>query len=259
MLPEVTGEDLAAALDFVAAGLLERAEITTPPVDALFLARRLDLDVVRDDQQVGRARFVRLGGARQRNPRGTILLHSDPRTERRHWAVAHEIGESVAWQVFHALRIDPREASADTRETVANHLAGRLLLPTAWLAADGPACGWELFELKARYRTASHELIARRMLDFPVPLIVTIVDLQKITWRRSNIGGRVPSLWEVERECWRSVHHGAQPADAASGPCRVRGWPVHEEGWKREILRTELNADSQDTEFSDEPVWPNQD
>ena len=103
--------------------------------------------------------------------RATILLRPEPRFERRQWAVAHEIGEHVACRVFALWGVDPRETQANAREHVANNLAGRLLLPTAWFAADAVACGWDLLGLKARYRTASHELIARRMLECRPPVI----------------------------------------------------------------------------------------
>ncbi|MEA1952135.1 MAG: ImmA/IrrE family metallo-endopeptidase, partial [Planctomycetota bacterium] len=73
----------------------------------------------------------------------SILLRPDPRAERRQWAVAHEIGEHVAWRVFGRLGVDPREAGPDSRESVANQLAGRLLLPGEWFEADAVACGWD--------------------------------------------------------------------------------------------------------------------
>ena len=86
-------------------------------------------------------------------------------------AVAHEIGEHIAYRVFARWGADPVETAANAREQVANWLAGRLLLPTAWFAADGTACGWDLLALKARYNTASHELIARRMLECRPPVM----------------------------------------------------------------------------------------
>ena len=113
-------------------------------------------------------------------------MRPEPRLERRQWAVAHEIGEHVAYRVFLQWGVDPRETAPKAREAVANNLAGRLLLPTAWFAADGAACGWDLLALKARYRTASHELIARRMLECRPPVIISIFDHRRISFRRSN-------------------------------------------------------------------------
>ncbi len=81
------------------------------------------------------------------------------------WAIAHELGECERHRVFEFLQVDPREAPPAAREAVANHLASRILLPREAFSADATACGWDLPELKSRYTTASHELIARRMLD----------------------------------------------------------------------------------------------
>jgi Zn-dependent peptidase ImmA (M78 family) len=240
MLPETTAEELGAMLDHVAEEVLAEGRFAAPPVDAFRLAEGLKICVAMDDRQLVRARFVRLQGLRGRPSRGTILLRPDPRPERRQWAVAHEIGEHLAHRVFDGLSIDPRTAVAGAREMVANYLAGRLLVPAAWLADDGPACRWDLLRLKTLYRTASHELLARRMLDMPPPVIVTIIDQQQIYFRSSNVPGQVPPPSPAEWDCCRSVHRDGRPCRRGGGPLTVCGWPVHEEGWKREILRTEV-------------------
>ncbi len=148
MLSDLTAEEYAAALDEVALETLCEAGVDRPPVDALAVAHKFDIRVAWDEAQPGRARCVRLQGFNGRPPRSTILLRPEPRPERRQWAVAHEIGEQLAHRVFAALAVDPRVAPANARETVANHLAARLLLPWAWFAADAPACGWDLLSLK---------------------------------------------------------------------------------------------------------------
>ena len=237
MLSEYTPEELATGLDAVALELLSRAGVDAPPVDAFAVARQLGITVARDDQQRGRARYVRLQG-RPTAGRPTILLRGDPRPERCHWAVAHEIGEHAAYRVFARWGIDAREIDPRAREEVANHLAGRLLLPTAWFEADAVTNGWDLMAIKARYATASHELIARRMLECRPPVIVTIFDQDAVYFRRSNVPGRVPPLSAAERECRRAVHDGNWPQRACDGPRTIQGWPVHEPEWKREILRT---------------------
>ena len=154
MFAELEREEVSAALDAVAMTLLDAAGIGRPPVDAFRLARALGITIAEDDRQQGRARYVRLGGRRATRP--TILLRREPRRERRQWAVAHEIGEHVAHRVFSLLGVEPCETTPAARETVANHLAGRLLLPVDWFALDAPGCRWDLLELKSRYATASH-------------------------------------------------------------------------------------------------------
>ncbi|HEX3997367.1 MAG TPA: ImmA/IrrE family metallo-endopeptidase [Pirellulales bacterium] len=244
MLPQFAAEELAAALDAAVADLFKRAGVEQPPVDAVALAKRLGFMLAWDDRQSNRARLVRLAG--QPDCGGlSILLKPDPRPERRQWAVAHEIGEYLSPQVFDALAVDPGAAPLVAREKIANLLASRLLLPTDWFAADAAADGWDLLELKQRYHTASHELIARRMLDFSAPVVISIIDQGRLEFRRSNVPGRVPPLCPLERNCWQCVHTQKIPIGPLdSGATSVRGWPIHEPDWRREILRLELSDES---------------
>ena len=240
MLPEIAREELAATLDATALDILADAGVARPPIDVFQVAESLEITVALDEHQQGRARLVRLADYRRRDSHPTILLRPEPRAERRQWALAHELGECFAWRVFSALGVDPRETPVGSREAVASQLAGRLLLPRAWLADDGPTLDWDLFALKAVYATASHELIARRMLDFSAPIIVTIFDHERVTMRRSNVRGRVPPSSELELECWEESRRTNRSCELCEGLRRVRAWPVHEPDWKREILRTDL-------------------
>jgi hypothetical protein len=260
MLPEIPAEQFRQVLDTVAREVLLEAGLEQPPVDAFHVAEQLGLIVARDQPAAHglaqpRARFVRLGaGAKliQTNEgddggvnQGAILLADDPRRERRQWAVAHEIGESRAYRVFAELGVDPRDAPVAAREDVANRLAGALLLPRDWFLRDGVRVDWDLFDLKAIYATASHELIARRMLEMPPALIVTLADQGRCIWRRSNRSFRAPPLTSVERDAWIAAHDGGQTVQCESselpdGVDDVRAWPIHEPGWRREIIRTEL-------------------
>lgn len=250
MLTEIPTEQLSATIEAVAQGLLAEAEWLRPPVDSLAVARRLKLVVARDSAMDVRARFVRLSqfgeSATANGPgRGTIFLADDPRPERRQWAVAHEIGESVAHRVFAELGIPLVEIPTAGRERVANHLAVSLLLPRDWFAEDGNSLGWDLLELKKIYRTASHELIARRMLEMSPPVIVTLFDQGAPQWRRSNVMRRPPSQSTAEASVWRAAFESGssteyEAQELPEGIRQIRCWPVHEPGWRREILRTEL-------------------
>ena len=242
MLPELTAHEFSAALDAVAAGVLDMLDDVTPPIDALELARALRLAIAWDDRQTGRGRIVRLRPPGSVEPQGSILLRPEPRRERVQWAVAHEIGEACACRVFDRLGVDAREAPAGARETVSNQLAGRLLLPRDSFGADGRDWDWDLFELKSRYATASHELIARRMLDFSPPITITVFDHGRRTLRRGNTSRRPPPLVSNELAAWRTAHEQSRPVIAEDPGCRVQAWPIHEVDWKREILRTQWNA-----------------
>jgi hypothetical protein len=147
--------------------------------------------------------------------------------------------------VFHELAVDFAEAPPAAREAVANRLAGCLLLPRDWFIADGSVVDWDLNQLKARYSTASHEMIARRMLEMPPPVIVTLVDQGRKVWRKSNGPFRTPPMTPPEFDAWKIAHDRGEAArcharELPEGIDDVRAWPIHEPDWRREILRTAL-------------------
>jgi hypothetical protein len=246
MLSEIPNDERAAAIDACAAEVLWEACVIEPPVDAFVVAQRLEISVARNVTMPHRGRFVRLAGQTGRGGGGqdTIVVATAERPEREQWAVAHEIGESVAYRVFDRLGVSFDESLATAREQVANRLANALLLPRRWFAADGLDHDWDLLALKERYHTASHELIARRMLDMRPPIVITICDQGRTDWRRSNAMSRPPQMLDEERGLWQLVHRTGLAAgdalDGETGLARVRCWPIHEPGWKREILRSEI-------------------
>ncbi|MBL9122680.1 MAG: ImmA/IrrE family metallo-endopeptidase [Planctomycetaceae bacterium] len=239
MFPHLTQEEFADCLDAVVGEFLAAADWEAPPVDALELARRAGIALAIDSRLAGRARTVRLRSGTA-GGQASILLRPEPRSERRQWAVAHEIGEQLARHVFAAGDVTPAETSEAAREQVANLLAARLLLPTAWYERDARGCGWDLFELKRSYSTASHELLARRMLDCAPLVIISLFDQGQLAWRKSNAGGRTPSLTAAERSARDEAHGTLTTATRESPWGGVVAWPIHEPEWKREILRAEL-------------------
>ena len=240
MLQEIARDDLHAALDELVEQLLESAGIRRPPVDALSLAAACGLRIARDNAQVGRARHVRLARSVGRDRAGTILLKAELRPERRQWAIAHEVGEACCQRLFDRLRLDASWDAPGSREAFANQLANRLLLPSDWFAHDARDLDWDLPRLKVRYRTASHELIARRMLDFDVPIVISIFDQAQLTFRKQNCGEAAPALLALERDLQRAAHQQNRPQQATAGRLSVQAWPIHEPCWQREILRTTI-------------------
>src|SRR5437660_4022192 len=233
MLDDLPRADVIAALDRFVTELLLEARIDGPPVDAIALAQRhLGMEICLDGRQQQRGRAQRAAGKKQ------IFLRPEPTEERHQWTVAHEIGEHLKPALLERLGIPPEETRAMTGESVANLFAHRLLVPTCWFAADAPAFDYDVLALKQRYRTSSHEVLALRFLDLPEPCIVTVVDNDHISRRRSNAWRVRKKLEAAEKQCQRYVNHYSRPHVVHEDGWTVQGWPVHQADWKREILRS---------------------
>src|SRR5262245_52501477 len=144
------------------------------------------MTVCLDRRQPQRGRAQRAGGRRQ------IYLRPEPSEERHQWTVAHEIGEHLKAALLRRLDFDPAATRPMAGESLANLFAHHLLVPSAWFAADAPALDYDVLQLKQRYRTASHEVVAWRLLDLPAPSVITVVDNDHVHRRRSN-------AWRVTR------------------------------------------------------------
>jgi Zn-dependent peptidase ImmA (M78 family) len=225
-------QSLVSACDEVAEELLAEAGWSNPPVDAFQLAAELGYEIAFDARQQERGRFKRLAG------RPTMFLSPDDRPERLQWAAAHEIGESAAWRVFEILDLDPELAETDFRETVAAHLASALLLPRRQFEADVVRHDGDVPALKAKYATASHELILTGQLRMETLMLASIFDHGELRRRRTNGRLAPPPLMTVERQAQLRAHATGRPVVLTGRGVRVQAWPVHEAGWKRELLRT---------------------
>jgi Zn-dependent peptidase ImmA (M78 family) len=233
MREDLSREEVVEVVDRVIADLLRSAGVEGPPVDAIALAQRhLKMIVCLDRRQEQRGRAQRAAGRKQ------IFLRPEPTEERHQWTVAHEIGEHLKAGVMERLGADPERTRAMAGESLANLFAHRLLTPTEWFAADARELKYNIPKLKQRYLTASHEVIAKRLLDLPEACIITIVDNDHIHFRR-GAGIRAPKeLAPPEKECQEYVNHYSRPRLVQSGGWTVQGWPVHQPDWKREILRS---------------------
>ena len=238
MFDEMPREDVTKTVDSMVEELLDAAKVLQPPVDAIALAQGpLGMVVVLDQRQPQRGRAQRTLGKKQ------IYLRPEPREERHQWTVAHEIGEHLKSELLSRLGIAPNEARAMAGESLANLFAYRLLVPTRWFAADVKTHEFDLLALKERYATSSHEVIAWRFLDLAAPCVVTIIDNENISRRRSNAWPIKRALLPVEKRCWESVTKTGKPMTMRDDEWTVQGWPVHELEWKREILRSVRDGD----------------
>jgi hypothetical protein len=239
MLLDCGACDVDATIDATVNDLLSTSRVRRPPVDAIAVADRLGFVVVWDEQQTGRARIAMVASRRGRLPRPTVFLRPDARPERVQWALAHEIGEAAMKNILKRARLNSDLLHDHVREQLANRFAGRLLLPSTWFSASVQDCDMDLFALKQTYTTASHELIAWRMLDLSPPAIVSLFDHGKLQARRSNVPGKVPALSRDEADAWRQAHQTGE-AFRRDTPFRIDAWPIHEPDWRREIVRLEV-------------------
>jgi hypothetical protein len=233
MSEDLIREEVVAVIDRMVEELLDQAGISEPPVDAIALAQgHLGMTICLDERQPQRGRAQRAGGKQQ------IYLKPEPTAERHQWTVAHEIGEHLKPSLMTRLGLEPAEVKAMAGESLANLFAYRLLVPGCWFADDARQLDFNLLKLKERYRTSSHEVIAWRFLDLPEPCIITIVDNEHISRRRSNAWPIRRKLEPAEEKCQRYVHHYSRPKLIRQAGWTVHGWPVHQTDWKREILRS---------------------
>jgi Zn-dependent peptidase ImmA (M78 family) len=233
MSEDLAREEVHHAVDRVVEELLSAAGVTAPPVDAIALAQgHLGMLVCLDRRQPQRGRAQRAGGRKQ------IFLRPEPTEERHQWTVAHEIGEHFKPQLLGRLGVPPEQTRVMMGESLANLFAHHLLVPAAWFADDARLLDYDVLELKQKYRTSSHEVIAWRMLDLSSPCIITVVDNDHIHRRRSNAWRVRKELEAVEQLCQKYVNYYSRPRVVRENGWTVQGWPVHQSDWKREILRS---------------------
>jgi hypothetical protein len=232
---DLARDEVVTAIDRLVEEALSHAAVTRPPVSAIDLAKRLGLEV-RFDKSDGRP-----GRDRSSNSFAPDLK-PEASQETMQWVAARAIGQHLKKELMACLDA-AAEAPRIAGESLANLFAYHLLVPACWLADDIKAIGYDLPSLKERYRTASHEVIAWRFLDLPEPCIMTIVDNDAVSRRRSN-GIRVTrQLSSPERQCQRYVNHYSRPRTVQAQGWTVQGWPVHRTDWKREILRSTVEED----------------
>lgn len=237
-----------AALDQTVEELLDAVNFTTPPVDAIKLALQLKIEVVLDESQQPRGRRTRVVG------RDAILIRPEERPERTQWSVAHELGETYAHRVFRNLTANLRDIPLHQREEVANRFASHLLLPSRWFLPAARHRDGDLIELKRVFYTVSHELIAWRLLDLPVPTMITLFDQGLLSRRRGNTSRKPPRMQPIEHWCWQQAREFRKPCRAQHAGLHVQAWPIYEVGWQREFLRTTCEYDTEESpsEWSDD-------
>lgn len=219
-IPRLEGAVDILDIDSIVEKLLALAGITEPPVDPCGVIRALKVETA-SVSLPGNLQSMSL----ELDDFYLLYVNTDTRPERLSFRIAHEIFEVLLGDV-------PR------KERTCNLAASALLMPTAWFAEACKRTGFNLFELKALFRTASHEAVAYRTLSFR-EAVVTVADHGEVTSRVGSAGFSYPrELQAIERRALeRAMEAGEAVRESAEGIV-VEGWPVFEEGWKRVILIT---------------------
>lgn len=219
-IPHLKGAVDSLEIDSLVERLLALAGIKEPPVDPCAVLNALKLQATAASLPAAlRSMSVELGDFY------LLYVNADTRPERLNFRIAHEIFELLLGDVLH-------------KERVCNLAASALLMPTQWFAEACRRTGFNLFELKTLFRTASHEAIAYRTLSFR-QAVVTVTDHGKVTSRVGSPGLSYPrELHPAERRALERTMELGELVRESPGEIVVEGWPVFEEGWKRVILVT---------------------
>lgn len=229
-------EELVDAIDRLVAGVLERAGVTAPPVNALAIAEHhlgIPVEVVEpaeDDEGDGRRR-------RRAQSGGGITLSTDMSPEQRQRAAADGIARLLLPDIYRKVGV---VAGSETKQFAAHCRAlvvARVLIPNKLLRAALRDCKYDVPELHARFRTASMEAVAARLLDLDDFCVIAVVDDGVVASRRCN---RMPvnrKLEAAEQECVERVTELDLPHRARVGEWTAWGWPVPNRPFRRIILR----------------------
>lgn len=153
-------EDLVDAIDHAVRELLTRAGVNHPPVDALELAQvHFRLAVVMAELEEEEPR--RYGAPPKRRPDPNAIVLKMEQSEEAHQTLA---GRAVAKQllpgILAKLGIAPGTENRGADKQLMGAILPRLLLPTRLFAPQARRSGYDLFDLKSVFTTATYEAIA---------------------------------------------------------------------------------------------------
>lgn len=230
-------DELFDVIDRLLAGMLERAGVDQPPVDALRIAEEhfgIPVDVVEpvEEDEFGRRR------ARARSAGSGIVLSPDMTEEQRQQTAANGIARTLIPDVLRKLDVKPGTENKQFVSRVVGILVSRILVPTRLLRTALRDCKNDLLALKSVFVTAAVETIALRWLDLDQPCIVSILDDGVVAVRRGNRNSPGKKLEAPEQECHDKVMQLDLPHRLRSEGWTVQGWPIPNCRFRRIILRS---------------------
>ena len=239
---DFTTEELFEAIDKVVREMLDRHDVTGPPVDCQALVGE-EFDYVTreaepEDDEPQQGRFGPRPPGSSRGRRREVVFRPDQTEEGRQAACARACGKELIGRVLARLGVvvDPDRRPATAQ--LVGLIAPRLLLPTRWFDKDARKAGYDLLDLKHRYATAGFELLALRLLDLEEPCVITVVDDGAVSLRRSNRYPVNKTLHEAEKRCRVKVADEDEPARARFDGWTCWGWPIPAGAFRRIILRS---------------------
>jgi hypothetical protein len=217
------------------AGLLERAGVTAPPVDALAIAEHhlgIPVDWVEqaEDDESGRRR------PRQQSGNGLVLT-PDMSSEQCQRLAANRIARLLLPAVLRKVDVLPGTESKILTTHILGLVAARVLIPTRQLRLALRECKYDVAALHAVFRTATIEAVAARLLDLDEPSVIAVVDDGIVASRRGNRFPAGRKLTNAEQECVDRISEHELPHRVRADGWTAWGWPVAGRAFRRILLR----------------------
>jgi predicted transcriptional regulator len=225
-------DELFDACDRLVHGLLDRAGVAAPPVDALRLADDhlgIPIEVVEPDDGDD--------APRRRRPAAGIVLNPHMSAEQRQAAAAQGVARHLLPDLLRKLDVVPGNESKQAATHLRGLLAARLLVPTRLLRSALRQHKYDVPALHGEFRTARMEAVALRLLDLDSPCVIAVVDDGVVAVRRGNGAPADRKLTAAEQQCHDRVAQLELPERVRAGGWTADGWPVPNRPFRRVLLR----------------------
>lgn len=230
-------DELIDTVERLVAGMLERAGVTAPPVNAVTIAEThlgIPIEWVEpvDEDEPGRRR----PRSRANSGHG-ITFTTDMKDEQLQRVAADGIARTLLPDIYRKLSIVPGSESKQFATHVRGLTAARVLIPTRLLKAALRECKYDVVALQAKFETVNMETVAMRLLDLDEACVITVVDDRVVTSRRANRFAVTRELKAAEQDCVDYIMDVDVPHRARKGEWTAWGWPVPNRPFRRILLR----------------------
>ncbi len=234
---EFSHEELVETVERLVTGMLERAGITAPPVDACRLAEEhlgIPIEWVEpadEDDDSPRRRCFRSSGT------PSIVFTPDMSEEQQQRVAAEGIARHILPNLYRKLGLKYNRGTNALASHLRSVVVARILIPTRLLRLALRECQWDVAKLHERFHTASMEAVALRLLDLEEPCVIAVVDDGIVASRRSNFASVSRKLETAEQECVSRISELELPHQTRRDGWRAWGWPVPNRPFRRILLR----------------------